>query len=149
MLQALLSETYAFSKNNSVAIKNFEYVNFWRNAYYLFSQHESQTFDLKVGGGFCEAIKSFNMNCCVACLKKGINHIERFQGLTTRMIKRLHHLNFIKRLQHLKLSSHEKRRQRMDLIVAYGIIHGRFHFRRDEFFTLPVCSYPRVWFRAW
>ncbi len=67
-----------------------------------------------------------------------------FQRLATRMEKGIRHLPYIKRLQRLNLCSHEKRRLWADLILAYGIFHGRFDHQHDIFFTLPSCSRPEV-----
>ncbi len=59
------------------------------------------------------------------------------------MVKGLHHLPYIQRLQRLNLCSLEKRRRRADLILAYGIFHGRYDLPQDLFFTLPTCSHLR------
>ncbi len=59
------------------------------------------------------------------------------------MVKGLHHLPHIQRRQRLNLCSHEKRRRRADLILAYGIFHGRYDLPQDLFFTLPSCSHLR------
>ncbi len=73
-------------------------------------------------------------------LKKDIYHTERFQRLATRMVKGLHHLPYILRLQRLNLCSLEKRAH---LILPYGIFHGRYEFLQDTFFTLPSYSHLR------
>ncbi len=54
-------------------------------------------------------------------LEKDIYHTERSQRLATRMVKGLHHLPYIYRLQRLNLCSLEKRRRRAALIRAYEI----------------------------
>ncbi len=59
------------------------------------------------------------------------------------MVKGLHHLSYIQRLQRLNLCSLEKRRRRVDLILAYGIFHGGYDLLQDLFFTLPSCSHLR------
>ncbi len=59
------------------------------------------------------------------------------------MVKELHHLPFIQRLQRLNLCPLERRRRRADLILAYGIFHGRYDLLHDLFFTLPSCSHLR------
>ncbi len=59
------------------------------------------------------------------------------------MVKGLHHLPYIQRLQRLNLCSLEKRRRRADLILAYGIFHGRYDIPHDLFFTLPSGSHLR------
>ncbi len=58
-----------------------------------------------------------------------------------RMLKGLHHLPLIKRLQRLSLHSLEKRRRRADLILVYGMFHGRYDLPHDILFTLPSCSH--------
>ncbi len=70
-------------------------------------------------------------------------YTERFQRLATRMVKGLHHLPYIQRLQHLNLRSLEKRRRRADLILAYGIFYGRYDLPHDIFFTQPSFSHLR------
>ncbi len=59
------------------------------------------------------------------------------------MVKGPHHLPYIQRLQRLYLYSLEKRRQRDDLILAFGIFHGSYDLPHDIFFTLPSCSHLR------
>ncbi len=76
-------------------------------------------------------------------LKKDIYHTERFQRLASRMVKGLHHLPYIRRLQRLNLFSLGKRRKRTDLILTYGIFHGRYNLPQDLFFTLTSCSHLR------
>ncbi len=61
--------------------------------------------------------------------KKDIYHTERFQRLATRMVKGLHHLPYIQRLQRLNLCSLEERGRRADLILAYGISTADMTFR--------------------
>ncbi len=55
------------------------------------------------------------------------------------MVKGLHHLPYIQRLQRLNMCSPEKRRQWADLSLAYGIVHGRYDLPQVLFFTLPSC----------
>ncbi len=59
------------------------------------------------------------------------------------MVKGLQHLPYIQRLQHLNPCFFEKRRRGADLVLAYGIFHGRYDLPQDIFFTLPYCSHIR------
>ncbi len=76
-------------------------------------------------------------------LKKDIYHTQRFQRFATRMVKGLHHLPYIQRLQRFNLCSLEKRRRRADLILVHGIFHGRYDLPHDLFVTLPSCTHLR------
>ncbi len=64
-------------------------------------------------------------------LAKDIYHTERFRRIVTRMVKGLHQLPYIQRLQRLNLCSLEKRRWWADLILPYGIFHGRYDLPQD------------------
>ncbi len=75
--------------------------------------------------------------------KKDIYHTYRFQRISTRMVKGLHQLPYIQRLQRLNLCALEIRSRWADLILAYGIFHGRYDLPHDIFFTLPSCSHLR------
>ncbi len=83
----------------------------------------------------------YAMQATSSYLRKDIYHTERFQRLATPMVKGLHFLPNIQRLQRLNLCSLAKRRRRTDLILAYGIFHGRYDLLQDMFFTLPSCSH--------
>ncbi len=53
------------------------------------------------------------------------------------MVKGLHQVPYIQRLQGLNICSLGKRRRWADLIRAYGIFHGRYELPKDILFTLP------------
>ena len=58
--------------------------------------------------------------------------MEKIQRRATKMV----HLSYSGRLKKLKLTSHEDRRQRGDLIEAYTIISGKENVKSDKFFKL-------------
>ena len=61
--------------------------------------------------------------------RKDIDILEKIQRRATRMVPELRHLSYSDRLQRLKLTSLEDRRQRGDLIEAYKIISGKENVR--------------------
>ena len=68
--------------------------------------------------------------------RKDIDILEKIQRRATRMVPELRHLSYSDRLQRLKLTSLEDRRQRGDLIEAYKIISGKENVRCDKFFKM-------------
>ena len=68
--------------------------------------------------------------------RKDIDILEKIQRRATRMVPVLRHLSYSDRLQRLKLTSLEDRRQRGDLIEAYKIISGKENVRCDKFFKM-------------
>ena len=62
--------------------------------------------------------------------------IENVQRRATRLVKCIQHLTYPERLKALGLPSLEYRRERIDMIQEYKIMHGIDKIDRDKLFTL-------------
>ena len=74
-------------------------------------------------------------------LRRDIECLEKVQRRATKMVDGLRNLPYELRLQRLKLTTLEKRRQRGDLIEAYKILTGKEGVDPDCFFTLDKRAY--------
>ncbi len=73
-----------------------------------------------------------------------MNQLERVQRLATRLVRGLRHVPYEERLRQLKLFSLERRRFRVDLILAFKIFKGEVDLNPSEFFLCP----PRAGLRG-
>ncbi len=79
----------------------------------------------------------YGMLACSPNLVADINHLERIQGLATRLATGTRHLPYEERLQRLGLCSLQRRRLRVDLITAFtGLLGADLNF----FFSFPLVA---------
>ncbi len=68
-----------------------------------------------------------------------INNLERIQRLATRLVSGIRHITYEDRLQRLSLHSLQRRRLRVDLIIAFRIFTGLLDVDPNLFFLPPTC----------
>ncbi len=69
-------------------------------------------------------------------LMKDINRLEKIQARATKLIPEIMHLSYQNRLQALGMSTLKARRNRLDLIQMYKIIHEVDNVDNAKYFTL-------------
>ena len=74
-------------------------------------------------------------------LRRDIDCLEKVQRRATKIVDGLRNLPYELRLQMLKLTSLEKRRQRGDVIEVYKILMGKEGVNPNRFFTLDKRAY--------
>lgn len=91
--------------------------------------------------GFCPAEVRPHMQCCIqirdAKHRKDMDLLVQIQE-ATKLIRRIEHFSYGKRLRDLGLLSLEKKRLRSDLIVAFQKLKGAYKMERDYLQGLGV-----------
>ncbi len=80
----------------------------------------------------------YGMPACSPNLVADINHLERIQRLSTRLLTGMRHLPYEETLQGLGLHSLQRRRLQDDLITAFKIFKGLVHIDPNLFFLPPA-----------
>jgi len=70
-----------------------------------------------------------------------IKCLEKVQRSATKMVHRLRHLSYERRLRHLELTTLKERRIRGDLIETFKLMTGKENVDRNQFFLLSTCEY--------
>ncbi len=78
------------------------------------------------------------MPACSSNFAADINHLERIQRLTTRLVTGMRHLPYEERPQRLGPQSLHRRRLRDDLITAFKIFKGLLNIDPNLFFLPPA-----------
>ncbi len=78
------------------------------------------------------------MPACSQNFVSDVNHLERIQRLTTRLVKGMRHLLYEERLQWLDIHSLQRRRLQADLITAFRIFTGLLDINPNLFFLPPA-----------
>ncbi len=80
----------------------------------------------------------YGMPACSPNLVADIKHLERVQGLATRLASGIRHLPYEERLQRLGIHSLQRRRLQADLITAFKIFTGLLDIDPNFFFLPPA-----------
>ncbi len=84
----------------------------------------------------------YGMPACSPNLVADINHLERIQRLTTRLVTGMRNLPYEERLQRLSRHSLQRRRLRDDLITAFKVFKGLLDIDPNLFFLPPARRTP-------
>ncbi len=79
----------------------------------------------------------YAMEANAPTLRADINQLERVQRLATRLVRGLRHVPYEERLRQLNLFSLERRRLRVDLILAFKVFRGEVDLNPSDFFLRP------------